>query len=432
METNRVQLASPPFKVLIHNGELAQIRQWVLRHQDVETGGDLFGLWATENTAVVQFVLGPGRGSGRTSVSFFQSPGYLKNAGTMLTETHGLCHIGEWHSHHRIGLAEPSEGDQNTVSSNMPQYGWKRFIVFIANIPRATTDVAGLGCFLFAVRDRWEYITMQRGRFEVIPDQSPFRFFLAFSSHFREVICTDAESMDNLVNVDVRREADSARGESFFLCPLLPKTHARESVPLLALPDVTSKEAIYAVRRRQADVSSDFPASGTKSAAVEQARNARSRPSADASSSATLKAVSAPVKARENSEVGFLTEMLDQTKFSNARLWKSSLWSCIPDAHHQFFQKLAERLGGVMAKEPHAVIILFVHRLPVVSSDEYIEAACRLDYRRGSSSLTLGTMGMAVIVVAPPSITLEELHVQVVSAIDFAFSQKRREFFSPA
>ena len=62
------------FKVYINEGERYQIRDWVLNDkvQNVETGGDLFGLWLDEQTAVVQFVLGPGENCRRTATSFFQ------------------------------------------------------------------------------------------------------------------------------------------------------------------------------------------------------------------------------------------------------------------------------------------------------------------------------------------------------------------------
>jgi hypothetical protein len=60
------------FKVYINQGEWDQICAWVLKHKDIETGGDLFGLWLDEQTAVVQFVLGPGEECSRTTTSFFQ------------------------------------------------------------------------------------------------------------------------------------------------------------------------------------------------------------------------------------------------------------------------------------------------------------------------------------------------------------------------
>ena len=60
------------FKVCINEGERYQIQEWVLKYQHIETGGDLFGLWLDNQTAVVQFVLGPGKESRRTATSFFQ------------------------------------------------------------------------------------------------------------------------------------------------------------------------------------------------------------------------------------------------------------------------------------------------------------------------------------------------------------------------
>ena len=60
------------FKVCINEGERYQIEEWVLKYQNIETGGDLFGLWLDNQTAVVQFVLGPGEKSYRTATSFFQ------------------------------------------------------------------------------------------------------------------------------------------------------------------------------------------------------------------------------------------------------------------------------------------------------------------------------------------------------------------------
>ena len=86
-------------------------------------GGDLFGLWIDEHTAVVQFVIGPGKKCRRTKTSFFQDTDYLARTGEYLTKQHGLCNIGQWHSHHKIQLFVPSAGDCRTVSENMPVSG---------------------------------------------------------------------------------------------------------------------------------------------------------------------------------------------------------------------------------------------------------------------------------------------------------------------
>ena len=60
------------FTVYINEGERYQINEWVMKYENIETGGDLFGLWLNETTAVIQFVVGPGKKSRRGETSFYQ------------------------------------------------------------------------------------------------------------------------------------------------------------------------------------------------------------------------------------------------------------------------------------------------------------------------------------------------------------------------
>ena len=86
---------TPKFNVYINEGEKDQIHKWVLKKDNIETGGDLFGLWIDKHTAVVQFVLGPGEGCQRTTTSFFQDVNYLEKTGKYVTREFGLCNIGQ-------------------------------------------------------------------------------------------------------------------------------------------------------------------------------------------------------------------------------------------------------------------------------------------------------------------------------------------------
>lgn len=155
------------FTVYIYANEYEYLKWLVQQKQYIETGGDLFGAWQDELSAVVQFVLGPGKKCRRTSSSFFQDTDYLQNVGDYLTSTEGICNIGEWHSHHRLGLAYPSTGDQNTVWRHMPECG--RFLVFIANIQSLGNVSAG--CFMFDNATR----EMKQGRMKVLMNCSPIR-----------------------------------------------------------------------------------------------------------------------------------------------------------------------------------------------------------------------------------------------------------------
>ena len=101
---------------------------------NIETGGDLFGLWKDEKTVIIQQFIGPGINCRRTPTCFYQDIEYLHRVGSLLTTEEGLCNVGEWHSHHQMGKPEPSDGDQRTVFDNMPELGLERFVLFIASI----------------------------------------------------------------------------------------------------------------------------------------------------------------------------------------------------------------------------------------------------------------------------------------------------------
>ena len=167
---------SRTFTVAIYADEYKQMCAWVLKNLSLETGGDLFGLWSEDGTAVIQLVLGPGQGCRREVHSFYQDVPYLQRVGNHLTREEGLCHIGEWHSHHTIGLTRPSGGDEGTVWRNMPTYGLNRFILFIANIEAHSRDKVSVGCFLFQFKgDTRKKLPVLQGKFQLLPKASPFR-----------------------------------------------------------------------------------------------------------------------------------------------------------------------------------------------------------------------------------------------------------------
>ena len=164
------------FKVYIYKSELDKIKEWVLHRKNIETGGDLFGLWVDAHTAVVQFALGPGEKCRRTQTSFFQDVDYLAMAGGYLTGKHGLCNIGQWHSHHQLSLNQPSTGDESTVWGNMPGLKMNRYIVCIANILKDRKSFnTTLNCFLFEMGENGNKLPILHGRFVQLHGKSPVR-----------------------------------------------------------------------------------------------------------------------------------------------------------------------------------------------------------------------------------------------------------------
>ena len=160
-------------KVYIYKSEFNKIREWVLHYKNIETGGDLFGLWVDAHTAVVQC---SGKKSRRGKTSFFQDVDYLGMAGGYLTGKHGLCNIGQWHSHHQLSLNQPSTGDENTVWGNMPGLKMNRYIVCIANILKERNNFkTTLNCFLFEMEKNGEKLPILHGKFEHLNGESPVR-----------------------------------------------------------------------------------------------------------------------------------------------------------------------------------------------------------------------------------------------------------------
>lgn len=169
------------FTVSIHESEVDRIAGWVAAHPDCETGGNLFGFWTHGGAPAVQLTLGPGPGADHQVTAFFQDVDHLRARGRRAQDLYGLQHIGDWHSHHRLGLAEPSGGDASTTRRTLETNGFDRFVIFIANIGedaqdrgrwrrrREFTGSVRLNAFLFE-RGR---PTFRRGRFLVLPDESP-------------------------------------------------------------------------------------------------------------------------------------------------------------------------------------------------------------------------------------------------------------------
>lgn len=119
--------------VLINKGELEILSKYILDHKNIETGGQLFGYWTYDGNPVVLFVLGPGPNAGHYKSFFMQDIDYLKERASWLKAKFGLDHIGEWHSHHQLGLPFPSGHDANNLSNNIRKLGYSKFLLCIGS-----------------------------------------------------------------------------------------------------------------------------------------------------------------------------------------------------------------------------------------------------------------------------------------------------------
>jgi transcriptional regulator with XRE-family HTH domain len=80
-----------------------------------ETGGDLFGRWHDVPTILLATKAGPA--AQRNHAHFRLDVDYLRQLSESMASDWALRYLGDWHSHHRLGLAAPSSGDRKRIVS---------------------------------------------------------------------------------------------------------------------------------------------------------------------------------------------------------------------------------------------------------------------------------------------------------------------------
>lgn len=179
METNRyVENPNRPSRIaIIYQSELDYISRCILDYPNIETGGQLFGFWTATGTPIVVYAIGPGRYSKHNPTSFVQDQSYLQDVGLELHRRYRLQHIGEWHSHHQLGLAHPSGGDVDTMQYGVGKPGFPRLLLCIGNCtPERTT----INAFNFHENTPGEYVN---ANWDVINIDSPYRNIVDVDLH---------------------------------------------------------------------------------------------------------------------------------------------------------------------------------------------------------------------------------------------------------
>lgn len=163
--------ASRGDKALIYEGELEIMARFVMDYPSIETGGDLFGFWTHTGSPMIEYVLGPGDTAGHEGAAFYQESPFLKSAGGILRDLHGLQHIGTWHSHHRLGLTVPSNGDSNTMQRALDRNGFNAWLLTICNFAEKS-DRVEMRSYLYHMRGGGEHGQLT---WVILPGSSPVR-----------------------------------------------------------------------------------------------------------------------------------------------------------------------------------------------------------------------------------------------------------------
>lgn len=168
---NKNQAVPCAKEAVIYKSELEYIKKCILEYPHIETGGQLFGFWTPQGRPVVLYAIGPGPCAGHHNAFFEQDIEYLDLVGNAIVKNFGLCHIGEWHSHHQLGLAQPSGHDASNIQSNVDRLKLNHFLLCIGN---CNEREAALNPFMFYQGAR-QYLKVLWN--EVVID-SPFRVII--------------------------------------------------------------------------------------------------------------------------------------------------------------------------------------------------------------------------------------------------------------
>lgn len=160
----------PSSLAIIYRSEMDYISRCILDYPNIETGGQLFG-FVTENGApVVCYAIGPGKNANHQPAFFNQDTEYLQATYNELNRRYGLRYIGEWHSHHQLGLARPSGHDSATIIHGMQRNNFRHFLLCIGNCDNHNHST--LNAFTFFINNPQNFF---HAPWKIIDMDSPYR-----------------------------------------------------------------------------------------------------------------------------------------------------------------------------------------------------------------------------------------------------------------
>ena len=98
---------------------------------EVETGGDLFGVWG--DIPIIYLATRAGLKAIRSDAHFRLDVDYLIKISSELSNEWGLRYFGDWHSHHKLGLHSPSSGDRNRIKRLAEKNSFSEMAEFITS-----------------------------------------------------------------------------------------------------------------------------------------------------------------------------------------------------------------------------------------------------------------------------------------------------------
>lgn len=218
--------------VITFQSEINALGRLTAAWGDLETGGVLYGLWTFGLMLVVFLAIGCGQLAIHRRSYFENEPEFVMQTNTAIWERFGLQHVGDWHSHHHLGIDHPSSGDVHQVQSITTKNYAPRWVGIITttHVPSAATKIhvpswwplrqaevpdVRINAFMFPDPQTGRYV---RVPVRVLPGVSPVRLAIRLSGMLEPwTIGDDAEQVPvGRIHCDlpVEQTASSAQADA--------------------------------------------------------------------------------------------------------------------------------------------------------------------------------------------------------------------------
>ena len=296
----------PLTHLLMHTNVVLFIASIARRFPRVECGGELYALWTSSLIPLIGFATPSGPHAQHKVARFRQDLDYFGTTNSLLSNDFGLHFLGNWHSHHELGLAEPSAGDVEQVRRLTSQN--PRLWCFCQLILSFAENRHVEGARRIAVR-AFFYANPQNGKFARIPirllsAESPYMTTLENCPLFRSAFDHRLPRLA-LQDIDLDTEPKgklmTARST---LPPLLASQLAELPPSLLQASGIAERNGFWLL---------DFPLSGIVRASLVFAAECADRPISVFINSDDADAP-CDVTALVHTDTGSLLELLSQIR----------------------------------------------------------------------------------------------------------------------
>ncbi len=166
-------------QVYIYESEYRTIISAAREFSDIETGGDLYGLFSHGAMPIIWLVSHAGPQARHEVAHFEQDPAFTTTWQNYLHKNFGLQYIGSWHSHHKLTLKEPSNGDMRAAQTYACKHKRDKTLEIIVNHEGRETTLRPY-FYPNARHESWV-----RAHFIHLPGESPIRTLM--STHWEQI-----------------------------------------------------------------------------------------------------------------------------------------------------------------------------------------------------------------------------------------------------